>query len=313
MTTAGAARVGIVVMEGQLAEYTGRLRDLVADAELAGLDRLVVGDHVSFRGGFGFDGLIQAAAVLALSRQVEVQTGIYLLPLRHPVLVARQVVSVAALGPGRFTFGVGIGGEDPEEFSACGVDPRTRGRRTDESLGLLHRLLVGEKVDHDGPFYPVRNALIEPSPDPAVPIIVGGRSDAALRRTARFGDGWIGVWLSARRYAEAVSRIDDLAADAGRRRGQPWQHTMQMWAGFGPDRGAARARIAPVMESLYGQPFETFEKYTPHGNTDDIVERLLPYWAAGCRSFTFTPSAPSLGAAIEAAAQVRAALNGLPR
>lgn len=312
MTGGDRARVGVVVMEGRLEEYRGRLPDLVGDAERLGVDRLVVGDHVSFRGGFGLDGLIQAAGLLALSRRLEVQTGVYLLPLRHPVLVARQLVSVAALGPGRFSFGVGIGGEDAGEFSACGVDPRTRGRRTDESLGLIQRLLAGEKVDHDGPYFPVRDALIEPSPDPAIPVIVGGRSDAALRRTARFGAGWIGVWLSARRYAEAVGRIDEFAAAAGRERLEPWLHTMQMWAGFGPARQTARDRIAPVMESLYGQPFESFEKYTPYGTPQDIVDGLLPYWQAGCRSFNFTPSAGSLREALEGAAEIRERLGALP-
>jgi alkanesulfonate monooxygenase SsuD/methylene tetrahydromethanopterin reductase-like flavin-dependent oxidoreductase (luciferase family) len=66
--------------------------------------------------------------------------ALYLLPLRHPVLVARQLASIAELAPGRLTFGVGIGGEDPHELEICGVDPRTRGRRMDESLEILREL-----------------------------------------------------------------------------------------------------------------------------------------------------------------------------
>ena len=77
------------------------LRDFAARVEATGIDRLFVGDHVTFRGGAGFDGLVNAAALAVATRRVTVQTAVYLLPLRHPVPVARQVASLAALAPGR--------------------------------------------------------------------------------------------------------------------------------------------------------------------------------------------------------------------
>src|SRR4051794_473096 len=87
-----------------------RLRGAVSRAEEAGLDRLFVGDHVTFHGGRGFDGLVQATALAMLTDSIKVQTSVYLLPLRHPVAVARQVASLAELAPGRVGFGVGGGG-----------------------------------------------------------------------------------------------------------------------------------------------------------------------------------------------------------
>ena len=92
------------------------------------VDRMVIFQNV-FKGGRGFDGLVNATALAVMSRRATVQTAVYLLPLRHPVPVARQVASLAALAPGRLEFGVGIGGEDPAETRACGIDPATRGRR----------------------------------------------------------------------------------------------------------------------------------------------------------------------------------------
>ncbi len=116
-------------------------RRIVQLAENAGLDHLAVGDHVSFFVGAGCDALVAAAGVLASSDHLMSNTGVYLLPLRHPVLVARQLADLSVLAPSRFRFGVGIGGEDPHELEICGIDPKTRGRRMDESLQLVRDLL----------------------------------------------------------------------------------------------------------------------------------------------------------------------------
>src|SRR5438270_5466840 len=96
------------------------LRDVVRRIEDTEISRVCVGDHVSFNGGQGVDGLITAAVLAAASTRLVAQTSVYLLPLRHPVAVARQVSSLVAVAPGRLVLGVGIGGEDPAEYLACG-------------------------------------------------------------------------------------------------------------------------------------------------------------------------------------------------
>src|SRR5207248_5635639 len=116
----------------------------------AGLDHLAVGDHVSFAGGHGTDGLIQSGALLAAHPALSVQTAVYLLALRHPAVVARQLSTLALIAPGRFSFGIGVGGDDRRELELCGVDPRTRGARTDEALELLRAFLTGKKVTFHG-------------------------------------------------------------------------------------------------------------------------------------------------------------------
>ena len=127
-------------------------------AEAAGLDHVCMGDHVSFHGGQGFDGLLQAAALASLTSSLVVETAVYLLALRHPVPVARQVATIAQLAPGRFVFGVGLGGEDRHELEVCGVDPTTRGRRLDEALSIVTALLAGETVDFAGRIFQRRGA-----------------------------------------------------------------------------------------------------------------------------------------------------------
>jgi hypothetical protein len=85
-----------------------------------------------------------------------------------------------------------------------------------ESLALLRRLLAGEEVGHEGEFFALDHASIRPAPAPWIPLVVGGRSDAALRRAGRLGDGWLGIWTSARRCADAIAAVAGHAADAGR-------------------------------------------------------------------------------------------------
>ncbi len=274
-------RIGMRVPHDVLGRDAAELAPFLAEVEAAGIDAVSVGDHVSFRGGRGYDGLIQATALAVASRRLSVWTAVYLLALRHPVPVARQVSSLAALAPGRFVFGVGLGGDDRHEVEVCGVDPRRRGRRLDESLAMVRALLAGETVSSDGPEIPVRDAVVLPAPAPPVPIVVGGRSDAALARAARHGDGWIGVWLSPQRAAAARARVEEEAAALGRVLPE-WRHTMLVWCGFGPTAEQARVRVAAEMEALYQLPFSAFERYVAIGTPDDVAAAIVPYVDAGC-------------------------------
>jgi alkanesulfonate monooxygenase SsuD/methylene tetrahydromethanopterin reductase-like flavin-dependent oxidoreductase (luciferase family) len=282
-------------------------RAVVAGLEAAGVDHLAVGDHISFFGGQGFDGLVHAAHLLALSDRLAVHVGVYLLALRHPVPVARQLADLAGLAPGRLVLGVGIGGEDRHEYEVCGVDPTTRGARTDEALALLRRLATGEPVTSDGPCFPVREAQISPGWD--VPILVGGRSAAAVRRTARQGDGWLGIWISPRRFAEVTGQVAELAEAEGRT-GIPWRHGLQVWCGFGPTRERAVAPLSAAMESLYAAPFAAFERYCPAGTPEDVAAFLRPYVDAGARSFNLIPRAEDPDEALAGVAEVRRLLQG---
>jgi alkanesulfonate monooxygenase SsuD/methylene tetrahydromethanopterin reductase-like flavin-dependent oxidoreductase (luciferase family) len=135
------ARVGI--LPAMLGSAPGELCRFLAVAGDAGVDHVAVGDHVSFLAGAGRDGLIDATAVAVAHPTLPVHVAVYLLALRHPVLVARQLSTCSELAPGRLVLGVGVGGEDRHEVAVCGVDPASRGRRTNECLAILRRLLAG--------------------------------------------------------------------------------------------------------------------------------------------------------------------------
>jgi alkanesulfonate monooxygenase SsuD/methylene tetrahydromethanopterin reductase-like flavin-dependent oxidoreductase (luciferase family) len=272
-----------------------------------GVDHVCVGDHVSFFVGAGSDGLITAMSMLAAQAELPVYVGLYLLPLRHPVPVARQLATIAQLAPGRLTLGVGIGGEDPHEIEVCGVDPKTRGRRMDECLHVLRELADGTPLTFDGQFFSLRDALILPAPSPRIPLIVGGRSDAAVSRAARLGDGWLGIWISPRRFATVRDQIAQQAADAGRQ--HRFEHALNVWCGFGPTPEAAREPLAAQMQAFYQMPFEPFERYSPYGTPEHVAEFLSPYVEAGCSAFNVIPCAADQETAVSAVGELRELLN----
>jgi len=301
-------RVGIFAPVGPFAGDTAQRSTALARIAHGGIDHVCVGDHVSFLVGAGTDALINATALLTHYSELPCYVALYLLPLRHPVPVARQLASIAELAPGRLTLGVGIGGEDRHELEICGVDPSTRGRRMDECLQILRALASGQGVSFDGEFYSLREALIVPAPSPPIPLVVGGRSDAAVRRAARFGDGWLGIWISPRRFASVAEQIAEQAADAGRDPGS-FRHAMNVWCGFGRNREAAREPVARGMQSFYQMPFERFERYSPYGSPHDVAAFLREYVDAGCTVFNVIPCAEDHETAIAGVSEVRELLT----
>jgi alkanesulfonate monooxygenase SsuD/methylene tetrahydromethanopterin reductase-like flavin-dependent oxidoreductase (luciferase family) len=312
-TFGGASMAGVRVglFPAALDQGTGsphRRRAMLDRVVEAGVDHLCVGDHVSFFVGAGSDGLITAASLLAAQSELPVYVGLYLLPLRHPIPVARQLATISELAPGRLTLGVGIGGEDPHEMEVCGVDARTRGRRMDECLQILRRTAEGTPVSFDGEFFSFHDALIVPAPTPPVPLIVGGRSAAAIRRAAALGDGWLGIWVSPHRYGAVLDQIADDAARRGRDPSR-FEHALNVWCGFATTREAARQPLAAAMQDFYQMPFEPFERYSPHGTPADVAEFLSPYLAAGCTAFNVIPCAADDESAIASVGELRTLLT----
>ena len=302
------ADIGMSVFMDELAQRApSARRRLLAEAADAGVGHLHVGDHVSFHGGHGFDGLINAAALLHLQDALPVLIGIYQLPLRHPTVVARQLASICESHPGRLTFGVGVGGDDRDEMRACGVDPRTRGRRMDEGLEILRGLLTGRPVTFAGEIFKLADVTVEPAVTD-LPILVGGRSEAALRRAGRHGDGWVGIWMSAQRFAAAVDRVAQAAETAGRSVAQ-WQHNMTIWCGFGSDRTAASRRVSEAMRSIYHLDPDVFARWCPAGPPEAIAEFIVPYLEAGAASISLIGRGDSVEHVIESVGEVRRLLE----
>lgn len=281
-------------------------REHIARMVDKGIDHVFMADHVSFHNGLGMDGLINAATIAAQDERLKVLVGVYLLALRHPLPVARQLATIAQSAPGQLILGVGVGGEDRNEIAMCGVDPATRGRRTDECLTVLEGVAGGRPFDFDGEFFQFEHAIIRPAPDPAIPILIGGRVDASLERAARFGNGWLAVWVSPQRFERATAQVNARALALGRQ--LPDQHGLQLWAGIDNDKDRARARLAEAMQKFYHVPFERFEKYSPYGTAAEVADFLARYQDKGCGLFNIMPIAGTEAEGIDAVAEIRARL-----
>jgi probable F420-dependent oxidoreductase len=161
------------------------------------------------------DPLILAAAMGAVTSKLRFYTNVMKLGSRNPLLLARQVGSVANLTNNRFGFGVGIGWA-PEEFEWCGVPYAKRGKRVDEMIEVIKLVLAGGMVEFHGDFYEFDRLQMSPAPTAPVPFYVGGHTEVALKRAARVGDGWTSAMLKCAELAEIISTLKKLLADNGR-------------------------------------------------------------------------------------------------
>jgi probable F420-dependent oxidoreductase len=129
-------------------------------------------------------------AMGAVTQRLRFTTFVVKLPIRQPVLVAKQACSVAVITNNRFGFGVGLS-PWPEDFAVTATDWKTRGKRMDEMIEIIRGLAAGDFFEYHGEHYDIPSIQLCPAPSQPLPILIGGHSEAALRRAARLGDGWM--------------------------------------------------------------------------------------------------------------------------
>ena len=181
--------------------------------EQAGVDSLWLPEMVYSPLVEPFTGM---AFALSRTRRLKAGSGISVLPGRHPVLVAKQLASLAGLAPGRVLPVFGLRPAQPAEQALFPVPSGQRAAVFDESLALLRLLLTMEKVSFDGSFFTVSDASLGPLPAKPLDIWLGGSAPGGLRRVGRLADGWLGSLLTPAEAAAAVAVINEAAADAGR-------------------------------------------------------------------------------------------------
>lgn len=187
------------------------------------------------------DPLIAAAAMGAATTRIRFYTQVLKLGSRNPVLLARQVGSVANLTGNRFGLGVGLGWS-PEEFQWCGTSYARRGPRADEMIAVLRLILGGGMVEHHGEFYDFDRLQMSPAPSAPVPIYVGGHTEAGLRRAARTGDGWTSAMIRFDELRTVIDRLGQLRAEYGRE-DQPFEIQSVCVDRFGVDGYRQQADI----------------------------------------------------------------------
>jgi probable F420-dependent oxidoreductase len=261
------------------------MRDLVKLVDGGGYDSLWCGDHISFPAAM-LDPFLQLAQAAVVSRRLTLGTSVYLLPLRHPVPVAKQVATLDHLSEGRFIFGVGVGGEFAREYEACGVPRDERGARLTEAIGLLRKLWTGEPVSHEGRFYgafrdmPMQPPARQPG---GPPIWCGGRSDAALRRAGRLADGWIAYAITPEMFKTGLDKIAQAASEVGR--GDAAFGTGHLLFTRLDDTYEKALDAATVtLSQRYAMDFRrAAERYAALGSPQQVADRIRAFHAAGAR------------------------------
>ncbi len=212
-----------------------QLRDIAMIAEEVGFEGIMISDHMFYPGDYeakypysedgkldGFtaetpwpDPWVAISMMAAVTTKIRFTTMIYILPLRNPIEVAKSTSTLGLFTDDRFALGVGAGWMR-EEFETMGVDFKTRGKRLNEMIEVLHKLWSGEMVEHHGEIFDFPELLMNPVPKKRVPIWVGGISKPALRRAARLGDGWLGSGHTCDEAVELLGQLNDYRKEAGR-------------------------------------------------------------------------------------------------
>jgi probable F420-dependent oxidoreductase len=285
-------RIGVMTIHRRTEPATGpwlpgidQLVDFVRQVDDGGYDSIWVGDHISFPIP-ALDPLLLLAQAAVVSRRLLLGTAVYLLPLRHPVPVAKQVSTLDHLCEGRLVFGIGVGGEFPKEYQACGVPIAERGARLSEAMPLLRKLWSGEPVSYSGRcFGPFSEVPLQPPARQTggPPIWCGGRSDAALARAGRLADGWISYVITPQMYRDGLAKIA-AAADAASRPLDRFGTGHQLFLRLDKTYEKALDAATVTLSHRYAMDFRrAAERYAALGEPEQVAARLRDFYDAGVR------------------------------
>ena len=270
-----------------------RMLEVAEMADQMGFSHLAMPDRVS-RPIPRFDTLTLMAALALKTRKIRFLTHVFVTPLRQPIELARRIVTVDHLSAGRFVFGAGLGGGEKvggpdltvyqKEFVDLGIDIRERGLRTDEILQILKKLWTEPVASFEGRFYSFKNVVFEPKPfqKPHPPIWVGGNTDAAMKRAAKFGDGWAGSLENAAARVgsaqEALRRLGEFLREQRRSR-EDFHISTTLRAHIDPDQGKALEEAKTFWAMQRGstegnRPFNLKESFAAYGPAEIAVEKI---------------------------------------
>ncbi len=226
------------------------------------------------------------AALAGRTRRMRFGMNVVSLALRDPVLLAKQCATIDVLSEGRLLPAFGIGSPLGPEWQALDIDTRTRGKRTDESLEIIARLWREDSVDFAGKHYRLRGASIAPKPvQPDLPMWIGGSSEAAIRRTARYGTGWQGGGETVEDAGRVVAAIKKAVVAAGRSIDQD-----HYGASFPFYFGAATDPVVTGAQAAYTKRTgREARRYFAIGDAQTIRDRVAEYVAVGIEKFILRP------------------------
>jgi len=226
------------------------------------------------------------------TKRIKMGPSVMTLPARDPVQVARTYATLDYLSGGkrRVIMAVGLGA-DPRDCLACGIPSEERGARMEEGVEVLRKLWTDTKVSHHGRFYNFDNVTIEPRPAGGpLDVWIGGRTDIALRRVAKYGDGWFPSFISPEEFRAGMIKLTEYGAARGRAI-DPNEAGVVLLTHVTDDPDEARSILQLAGAALQRDPGEMAERAAV-GPAQECVERIRKYIEAGCTKFVLFPLCP---------------------
>jgi alkanesulfonate monooxygenase SsuD/methylene tetrahydromethanopterin reductase-like flavin-dependent oxidoreductase (luciferase family) len=264
-------------------------------AEQVGFASIWVGDHLKCPAPV-LDAPTCLAAAATVTTRVQVGFSVMLLGLRPLAWTAKQLATLQHLSGDRLRLGVGVGGEFPQEYEAAEVPLNRRGARLDEALALLPRFLS-----------PGNEHSLEPSAT-MPPVLVGGRSDRAVERAARFGDAWLPMWVTPETLAQRGERLAELSEAYGR---PSPSLSLLVLAHVDANTSRAREQADAHLRGQYGMALDRVERWSALGSADAVAEFLDPYTRIGVAEILLLPLGARPLEQIERLAEIGTALGSL--
>ncbi|MBJ7594286.1 MAG: LLM class flavin-dependent oxidoreductase [Candidatus Dormibacteraeota bacterium] len=266
--------------------------ETVRAVEELGYDRFWTAEHITFHRPIQ-DVVPVLSAAAAVTRRIGLGAAVILLPLHHPVVLAKSLSTLDALSGGRLTVGIGVGGENPHEFEACGVDLRTRGARADEAMEVMRDLWKGSRSSHRGRFWQFDDALMLPPPTQpgGPPLWVAGRSEAAMRRAANRGDGYLPYLVSPDSFAQRVGRLQVMAAQEGRTLPDSYGLGVRLELSLDDREDRAAAKAAAFLTDRFETGFteDQARRYALCGPAEVVLAQIDRWRQAGLNTLVMQP------------------------
>ncbi|MDP6709051.1 MAG: LLM class flavin-dependent oxidoreductase [Alphaproteobacteria bacterium] len=258
-----------------------------------GYDILGCGEHVSFYVDTA-NGLVSLSVAAGATTRIRLMSAITLAPLYPAALLAKMGAALDVASGGRFTLGVGVGGEFPNEFAACGVPVNQRGSRTDDALEVITRTWTATNVTYEGRYTKLENFSLKPLPiqKPRPPIWVSGRTDAAMRRAAKYADGWLPYMYTPEQLAESITSIRAYGEDQGRDMSN-FRFGLYIFSAVHEDNDQAVSYAVDRLSTQYSQDFSKLvHKYALAGDPAHCQARLREYIDAGASTIVISSACP---------------------
>jgi probable F420-dependent oxidoreductase len=269
------------------AEFLWTLCDFL---EQSGIDSIWLSDRLSSPAPVP-EVMTTLAAIAARTTKLKFGPSVIVLPYRTPVVAAKEMATIDWLSKGRLFPAVGVGVELPREFDASGVPFKERGKRTDEAIQVIRLLWTQDEVSFQGEFYKLDRVTIFPKPwQTPPPIWIGGKSEAAMRRTARLGDGWIPSFITPDELRVGVERVKEMAVAAGREVPEDHFGTLINYA-VAESGDAAFAMAQPYLQR--GRVDDaTMRQCTAFGPPEVLLAKIEEYVKGGVSKFILRPLCP---------------------